>query len=347
MSDRRLWLPPLVGFLLVFGVLSITAMVFKGQSQHRYALPSDRSPRSLLAFMREMDGSNETSRLLVSTTNLDSVSRAVLEAHDQLKPKLSELSPKEQREATCLRLLYLSPLIAQGHTTMEGRAPGSLMEEVKRFLSASEKLGILEERIIQGTLFAFGQVRATTLQRDFADWVRGQPQLMSQLSQRSIDGIEKTLRQIALLNSVIDLKSRTVQGDSFDSLSLRGKVVLIEFWGTRCPPCIADFPALKRIHQQYQLRGFEVVGVCLEAEPARIVRSVQEHQLPWAQLCHESSSSSACNDWLADQYGVQAVPTTLLLDASGRCIRVGVRPLTGDENDLEKVLQQHLPDGGT
>jgi len=59
--------------------------------------------------------------------------------------------------------------------------------------------------------------------------------------------LAKIVQRLSLMNEILELQSRTLDDHPFDIGSLRGKVVLLEFWGTHCKPCIADFPALKRI----------------------------------------------------------------------------------------------------
>jgi len=136
----------------------------------------------------------------------------------------------------------------------------------------------------------------------------------------------------------------TTEIKKFLQASLRGKIVLIEFWGTHCKPCIADFPALKRIYAANRERGFEIVSVCLHAAPARIQSFAADHQLPWIQLCDDKSASEQCNQALAERFGIQAVPTTLLLDTDGRVVAMALRPLSGDlELDLELWLRKLLP----
>ena len=146
------------------------------------------------------------------------------------------------------------------------------------------------------------------------------------------------------MNEILVLQSTTIDGKPFDLESLRGQVVLIEFWGPHCKPCIADFPALKRIYAASKKRGFEIVSVCLHAAPARIMRFATEHQLPWIQLCDDKSTCNECNRALADRFGIQAVPTTLLIDADGRVIAMALRPLSDNaDSDLERWLNKLIP----
>jgi thiol-disulfide isomerase/thioredoxin len=185
-------------------------------------------------------------------------------------------------------------------------------------------------------------------EREFLTWILEQIDQHSDFSsdeaKATVKSLKKIERRLEMMNEILVLQSQTVDGKSFDLESLRGKVVLIEFWGTHCKPCIADFPALKRIYSANKLRGFEIVSVCLHAAPARIQSFAAQHQLPWLQLCDDKSASSDCNHALSERFGVQAVPTTLLLDRDGRVVAVAVRPLSGDsDRDLERWHSKLLP----
>jgi hypothetical protein len=106
---------------------------------------------------------------------------------------------------------------------------------------------------------------------------------------------------------------------------------------------LAELPALQRIYQQYHGHGFEIVAVCIGAAPERIRRFVADRQLPWIQLCHELTAGSECNQQLSDDFGIEFVPTSLLLDASGTVVAQGVRPLHQDEHqNLEARLNNLL-----
>ncbi len=62
----------------------------------------------------------------------------------------------------------------------------------------------------------------------------------------------------------IELKGVTFSGEPVDLATLKGKVVLVDFWGTTCGPCIAELPALKKIYSTLNEYGFEIVGVALD-----------------------------------------------------------------------------------
>ncbi len=335
---RLCFFPALLGVVAI-GVVIVDTFRTRSVSSQQYVLPSDASSQVLLEFMRRLDGSVEYSNLPIPESNLKQVSDAVLAASDQLKQQHDSLSQGELHESEYYRLKHL------GVAFLHGRRGDidSFVSSTKQYLSSSETISGPELQIIQGALVVLESTRKQESLAEFVGWLRGQNQLTSEFAPSLRNQLEGISKRLELIGSELTLQSTTLQSEAFDLDQWKGRVVLIEFWGTRCVPCVAELPALKRIHKTYRERGFEIIGICLNAEPERIRRFVEEHDLPWVQLCHQATASSACNDILSDRFGIQSIPTTMLLDADGKVIKFGVRPLAGDlEYDLETVLAKLL-----
>jgi thiol-disulfide isomerase/thioredoxin len=139
-----------------------------------------------------------------------------------------------------------------------------------------------------------------------------------------------------------ELADTRSQGVRFSELG--GDLVLIDFWGTWCMPCLRAIPTLNELHQRYGSSGLRVVGVAYEqeesaAERAARVRAVQS-QLAVRYPLLLGDESGQCP--LKEQFRVGVFPTLILLDRQGREVwrAEGVNPL--EFRRLESILQQRL-----
>jgi peroxiredoxin len=297
-----------------------------------------------------MDGSTESSqglsKTLGSTDNSLAICEAVLAASKLMPDTMPGLSTSEQREAYFYRVKYSIDSIMRGHEQKISVDSDQLLQDVKEFLSSAESMSTRELTVAQLMLYILeGQGRYTE-ELDYINWLRDhliasddQPQMVWFLER-----INRVAVRLKLTNNPMELKSTTQEGDPFDLQSLNGSVVLVEFWSTNCKPCIKDFPALKRIYGEYQSKGFEIVAICLHAQPERIRRFVEDQDLPWIQLCNDPTASDEANSILLKQFGIEAVPTTFLVDQRGVVVAQGVRPFhSNPEQNLEKWLAKLIP----
>jgi peroxiredoxin len=100
-------------------------------------------------------------------------------------------------------------------------------------------------------------------------------------------------------------------GEPLSLASLRGKVVLVNFWATWCEPCIAEMPSLQALRDQLAWRGFEVLGVNYQEGPARIDSFVRKAGIVFPIV--RDTDGAAARAWNA-----RVFPTSFLVDRSGR-----------------------------
>jgi peroxiredoxin len=115
-----------------------------------------------------------------------------------------------------------------------------------------------------------------------------------------------------------DFALRDLDGNVRGLASFRGRVVLLSFWATWCPPCRTELPLMERLYQDYKGHGFEVVAVSSDVQGAEVVQPfVSELRLNFTTLLDASGQVTRL-------YGVTSLPTSYLLDRQGRLVTVAI-----------------------
>ncbi len=130
-----------------------------------------------------------------------------------------------------------------------------------------------------------------------------------------------------------DIELPTPDGTKIKLSSLRGKVVLIDFWASWCSPCRKESPVMVKIYEKFKSKGFEIYGVSLDSEKENWVRAIAKDGLKWIHV----SDLQYWNCAAAVQYGVKGIPFTVLIDKEGKVI---AKSLRGEK--LEKKIQEIL-----
>ena len=102
-------------------------------------------------------------------------------------------------------------------------------------------------------------------------------------------------------------------GTPFTLSSLKGQVVLIDFWASWCGPCRNENPHVVKMYNNYKDHGFTIVGVSLDENREKWLEAVEADGLTWTQV----SESTGWNTPPAKAYGVVAIPHTVLIDRDG------------------------------
>jgi len=130
-----------------------------------------------------------------------------------------------------------------------------------------------------------------------------------------------------------DFVLKDLNGNNVALSDYRGKVVLIEFWATWCPPCRATMPGIEKLHKAYKDRGLVILAISLDSGDWDFVKSfLASYGITYTVL--------RGTDDVQSKYGVRAIPTTVILDKQGR---IAKRYLGfGNEDDFEKDIKAIL-----
>ena len=123
----------------------------------------------------------------------------------------------------------------------------------------------------------------------------------------------ETEQTTAIGSPAPEISQKTPQGKTLKLSSLKGKVVLIDFWASWCRPCMISMPALKKTYAKYKDQGFEIYGVSLDRDSSRWANTITAQKLVWKHVSDLKYWSNAA----AKKYSVHGIPATFLIDKNG------------------------------
>jgi cytochrome c biogenesis protein CcmG/thiol:disulfide interchange protein DsbE len=133
-----------------------------------------------------------------------------------------------------------------------------------------------------------------------------------------------------------DFTLKDADGKVVHMSDYRGKVVLLDFWATWCGPCKIEIPWFMEMQRKNKDRGFEVLGIAMDDEGWEVVK-------PFVADLNVNYRVVIGNDATAEIYGgVDALPTTFLIDRGGKiaAVHVGLASKKDFEDGIEELLQK-------
>ena len=141
-----------------------------------------------------------------------------------------------------------------------------------------------------------------------------------------------------------DFTLRTVQGELFKLSENRGKVIMLNFWGTWCGPCRREIPDFNKLHAKYQKDGLEIVGVTLTSGSSKnILKFMNDWDMEYTVLTDIDNNET---QRVTSIYGraigrpITGIPTTLIIDQEGYIVKgyIGPRSERVFYKDLQPLL---------
>jgi peroxiredoxin len=132
-----------------------------------------------------------------------------------------------------------------------------------------------------------------------------------------------------------DFTLPTVDGKEIRLSDLRGKVVLINFWATWCPPCVREIPRLVRVSEKYRDQGLVILGINVTAQDdrAKVEQFVRDQRITYPVLLDLNSDAG-------QKYSSRLMPTTYFIDRTGKIVHTKVGEV--DEATIEEQIQALL-----
>lgn len=127
-------------------------------------------------------------------------------------------------------------------------------------------------------------------------------------------------QQLAVQKRLEDLKSRPVDlqftaldGTLVDLATMRGKVVLIDFWAMWCPDCIVSEPNVVATYKKYHAQGFEILGISLDEDKAALLAFAKQNGMVWPQYF----DGKKWDNKISRDFGIRSIPAMWLVDKKG------------------------------
>ncbi|MEC8691088.1 MAG: TlpA disulfide reductase family protein [Verrucomicrobiota bacterium] len=125
------------------------------------------------------------------------------------------------------------------------------------------------------------------------------------------------------VGDVMDIKFTGLDGKETDLAKMKGKVVLIDFLATWCGPCIAELPNVLKAYEEYNDKGFEIIGISLDnaKDEDKLRTFVKDKKMTWPH----AFDGQGWRNSLAKKFGISSIPATFLIGKDGKVVSTNLR----------------------
>jgi thiol-disulfide isomerase/thioredoxin len=138
------------------------------------------------------------------------------------------------------------------------------------------------------------------------------------------------------LKAAPDFALKSVEGKTVKLSDYKGKVVILDFWATWCPPCRKGIPDLVAIKKEYENKGVEIIGISIDDQKSieQVKQFVKDQKMNYPVVYTDSKVTS-------DYGGVENIPTSFIIDKKGNQVAkfVGLYPKETYTNEIDRLLK--------
>ncbi len=131
----------------------------------------------------------------------------------------------------------------------------------------------------------------------------------------------KFIKRLAIGQPAPEIRLPDPNGNEIALSSLKGKVVLIDFWASWCGPCRQENPKIVKVYNEFKNKGFEIYAVSLDRKAEDWKQAIMQDRLTWLHV----SDLKFWNSGPAAAYNVEAIPATFLIDQDGKILAKNLR----------------------
>jgi len=113
--------------------------------------------------------------------------------------------------------------------------------------------------------------------------------------------------------SQVEVLLQDLNGADVNISDFRGKIVFLNFWATWCPTCVVEMPTMEKLHRKLKDKDFVLLSTSLQDPAAEVKRFFKQNKLTFTALLDSTGKT-------VPGFGIRAIPTTLILDKTGRII---------------------------
>ncbi|MBC7949229.1 MAG: TlpA family protein disulfide reductase [Chitinophagaceae bacterium] len=133
----------------------------------------------------------------------------------------------------------------------------------------------------------------------------------------------------------VSINLPTVKGDSMTLSSLRGKVILLDFWASWCGPCRTANRQLVKLYGKYKAQGFEIFSVSLDDDKKDWMKAIAKDKITWSQVIDPRGWDAQT----AINWNVYQLPTSYLINKKGDVVSIDLEGKELEEN-VKRLLQE-------